>query len=173
MDPFEIERWIARLGDGAIGLAEVAELVEQYGRHIGAEGLALDDDRTAWLKIDDTVELCLFHMDHFAGIAVGARLPPAARHSEQLLRRLLQANMSWQHTHGGSFAIPSWSDEPMLCRMIPLIGIDVDELDRQMAAFVATVQSWHEQVLEILETGLQTSAEGEGVSLPPVTMIKV
>ncbi len=78
--------------------------------------------------------------------------------------------MSWQQTQGGSFAILPPAEEPMLCRLIPLVAMDPDLLDQQLAAFVELAQDWYDQIdlyLDRLdEDGGAPVAPGE--ALPPL-----
>ncbi|MEM7021710.1 MAG: type III secretion system chaperone [Pseudomonadota bacterium] len=180
VDAVEIERAIGWFDGATLTNDDFAALVEAYRRYVGAEGLALDEAGLAWLTVDADVELCLFHLPHFPGIAAGARLPEAARGDERVLRRLLQANASWIQTQGGSFGIFPSADEPMLCRIIPLPEPDPELLDHHLATFVAVVQSWHEEIASLLETGSWRSPDtahgihgGEGWLPPRPTMIRV
>jgi hypothetical protein len=124
----------------------------------------------AWLTIVEAIDVCLLHLPHLAGIVAAAPMPAEVLDDAAGLRGLLQANMSWQQTQGGSFAILPAAEEPMLCRLIPLVAMDPDLLDQQLAAFVELAQDWYDQIDLYLD---RLDEDGDapvaaGAALPPL-----
>ena len=157
----DLELELLQLTDKRWSREEVSRLIAAFGREKGADGLALDENGLVWLTIDDASEVCLIHLPHLAGLVAAAPLPPESLDDEQVLRALLQANMSWQHTQGGIFAIAPPADEPMICQLIPLAAMDPGLLEEGLAAFVALAQGWSDQI----EQYLDQAAEGPAAAL--------
>jgi hypothetical protein len=164
-----LERTLVELAERQWSREEVSGLVAAFGRSKGAEGLGLDANGMAWLTIDDAIDVCLIHLPHLAGLVAAAPMPQEVLDDAAGLRGLLQANMSWPQTQGGSFAILPAADEPMLCRLIPLVAMDPDLLDQQLAAFVELAQDWYDRIdlyLDHLDEGAQAGEPETG--LPPL-----
>ncbi|MEM7023898.1 MAG: type III secretion system chaperone [Pseudomonadota bacterium] len=171
VDGEAIEKALTQLEGVELNREDVADIVSAFGRHIGAEGLHLDEAGSAWLTVDGTLEICLFHLPGFPGIVAGARLPAAAHDHAQVLRSLLRANASWAENPGCSFGLVPPSDEPMLCQMIPLLDADAVDLDRDVAAFVALADSWHRKIKSKLDDEPTSSKPDRSSDL--TTMIRV
>lgn len=141
-----VESSLQELAGSVLTRSDMAQLVEAFGARVGADGLRLDEDGVAALTVDDELEICLIHLPHWPGLVAAAPLPEAARTSDAVLRALLQANMSWERTGGGSFALVPQTNQPMFCRLIPLATPDAAALDRQLAEFVELAQAWHDEI---------------------------
>lgn len=151
LDGNEIEAELARLRETQLNREQVDEIVAGLGKIIGVDDLALDESGVAELVVDEDIELSLIHLPHFPGIVAAIPMPEGAENDGQLLRKLLQANMSWAMTQGGSFAfVPP---RVALGRLIPLTQTDSERLDRELAAFVELATAWRNEITEYLNAG--------------------
>ena len=172
LDIQALEKTLVEL-DGAAALTrdDVAEVLRDYGNHIGVRDLEMDEHGAGGLRFDDDgLELALAHLPQFPGIVAVAELDPAIRRDAELLKRLLQANLSWQLTLGGCFAVIPPRKALVLCRLIGFLDRDLERIDREFASFVDLVRRWQ----EALEVGLllddrdliRQMAFGEGIIRP-------
>lgn len=136
---------------------DVDAILLDYGNYIGVDELVLDENNTTALTIEDEVEIALVHLPHFSGIVAVAEIDPEVREHPPLLKRMLQANMSWELTHGGCFAVIPPAKQLVLCRLIGLLDRDLQRIDRELAAFVQLVEAWQQE----LEMGLLIDDEAE------------
>jgi hypothetical protein len=153
LDSNAIESELARLRETQLDRAQIDEIVRGLGELIGVEGLELDESGVAELVIDDDVELSLIHLPAFPGVVAAIPMPEGAENDGPLLRKLLQTNMTWALTQGGSFVfVPP---RVALCRLIPLAPSDSERLDRELATFVELAKAWRNEITAYLT--------GEGV----------
>lgn len=148
LDSDAIESELARLRETQLDRAQIDEIIRELGEIIGVEELELDESGVAELFIDDDVELSLIHLPAFPGIVAAIPMPEGAENDGPLLRRLLQSNMTWALTQGGSFVLAP--PRVALCRLIPLANQDSERLDRELAMFVELAMSWRDEVAAYL-----------------------
>lgn len=144
IDSDVLESELAKLRETELSREEVNKILHGLGEIIGIEDLALDEHGVVELTIDDTLEVSLIHLQNFPGIVVAIAMPKGSEESAAVLRKLLQVNMSWSLTQGGSFVyVPP---QVALCRLIPLTSGDSARLDRELATFVALGKAWQAEI---------------------------
>lgn len=147
-----IETALQHMSQAKLSRQDVQAILTQYAKHIGVEALALNKEGTVQITIDNETELSLVHLPHFPGLIVASPMPKKASQHRAILCELLQANMSWEMTHGGSFAMLPPGNDLMLCRLVSLATGDIELLDRELAAFVGLAQHWHKKITADLES---------------------
>lgn len=143
--------------------ADAEAVLADLARHIGCERLELDEQGVAEITVDGDVDVMLLHLPHLPGLVAAAVVAEDAADGGALARRLLQANMSWAVTHGGTFAMLPGRPEVMLCRLVALAGRDVAGLDRELATFVDLVRVWRDEIEEDLEDAEPPEIKGPDV----------
>lgn len=148
IDADAIELELARTREVQLSREDVNDVVHGLGEIIGIEDLALDEQGVVELIIDDDVELSLIHLSNLPGIVAAAPMPEGTERNPRVLRKVLQTNMSWATTQGGSFVfVPP---RLALCRLVPLSSRDSSRLDRELAMFVDLVGAWKREVLSCM-----------------------
>lgn len=144
LDSNAIESELARIRESELDREQIDEIVRGFGELIGVDDLMLDESGVADLVIDDDVELSLIHLPAFPGIVAAVAMPEGAENDGPLLKRLLQTNMSWALTQGGTFAfVPP---RVALCRLVPLTPNDSERLDRELAMFIELAKAWRDEI---------------------------
>jgi hypothetical protein len=154
----QIEAALQHMGEAKLTRDDVQKILNQFAKHIGLEALPLDKDGSVQITIDDSIELSLVHLPHFPGVVAASPLPQKAAKNSDILRRLLQANMSWSNTHGGCFAILPPQNELMLCRLTSLVTGNIEVLDQELAAFVDLVKHWTKEIEKDLAATVEPTA---------------
>lgn len=159
IDSDALEAELSRLRDTELSREQIDEIIHGLGDIIGVEDLALDEQGVAELTVDDDVELSLIHLPAFPGIVAAAAMPEGAEENDLVLRRLLQTNMSWSLTQGGSFVMVP--PRLALCRLVPLATQDSNQLDHELATFVDLVQAWRGEIEAFMSIESQPQEETE------------
>ena len=140
-----LESELAQLRDTNLSREQIDEIVRGLGQIIGLEDLELDEHGVAELTVDDSLELSLIHIPTYPGIIAAVAMPERAEENTSVLRKLLQVNMSWSLTQGGSFVfVPP---RLALCRLVPLTAGNSKLLDRELATFVALGKAWKAEII--------------------------
>ena len=97
--------------------------------HDSAGGLQLDDDGVCRLVFDSGTNIYLVLDAAASDLVVWA--PAGILPSEgqaEILRTLMQANLFWGGTHGGTLSLAPDGETVILARRVPLYGLETDEL---------------------------------------------
>lgn len=144
---------------GAILTRETAQAtLDKLAAHLGLADLRLDDDGLVELVVDDDTPLTLMHLDGPASLIVSTPFLELASVRGQLLRHLLQANMSAALTAGGTFGIVPGEATLRYSRHLVVADQDVERIDRELTAFVEHVAVWSDQI-ELYLDGLDDVEE--------------
>lgn len=163
MDAQTVEHAIRQAAEVVPNRDDAQELVAEAGRLAGIEDLALDDSGTAWLAIDD-IQMLLRYGDGGRGLEIAARLPAVAAKNPRVMHALLRANMSWDRTQSGTFGLMPPTDEPVLCRLILLAGLDAAGLRLQIDSFVGLAETWHREIATLAAADHEAWPDG----MPPL-----
>lgn len=156
IDSDVLEAELAQLRESDLTREQVDEIIRGLGKIVGLDDLALDEHGVAELTVDDALELSLIHLKNYPGIIAAVAMPEGAEDNPAILRKLLQVNMSWSLTQGGSFVfVPP---RLALCRLIPLTAGDSAVLDQELATFVALGKAWQAEI-ESCRSGNDTSED--------------
>lgn len=130
------------LAEGPQSRAEMQRVVAGLGRHLGLQGLGLNEDGVAQLRIDGEIDVLLAHYPHLPGLVAAIPIPEVDADDPAHLRLLLQANISWQLTQGGIFSTVPGTDQPALFSLLLTRDRDAAEIERCLAAAVACAREW-------------------------------
>ena len=131
---------------------EVNAILNGYGEYLGLNDLSLDANDTAGLEIDEAIAIGLIYVPGLPGVIVAAELDSEIADHPSVLKMLLQANLSWEATQGGTFAIVPPENDVLLCRFLALTNNKPHEsIDRELGMFVELVETWQETIdMELL-----------------------
>lgn len=162
IDVDAIEAELARMQDRELSRGEVDEIIRGLGDIIGIEELALDEEGTIELVVDEQVTLTMIHLPNVHGVVAAAVMPDGVAEDDAILRELLQTNMSWVATQGGTFVyLPP---RVALCRLIPLASGDAARLDQELAMFVKLAKAWQDDLSDQIASGKnEDSPDATGV----------
>jgi len=154
------------LVEHAIDREQIDAALAELGKTLGTGPLALDDTGQVRLRVDGDLELTLAHVPGVAGFVAAAPIISAPLDRPEILRTLMQANLSWPLIQGGTFAMPPGREVAMFCRVLPLFGAGAQEMDGQLAAFVDLVRFWNAEIAHALETDAKHRRSAE-TGVPP------
>lgn len=143
MTPEAIDAAFQRMHDQAFGRDEAQALLDGLSAHLEMERLVLNEDGAAEMTVDGDLDVSLLHIPPLPGLVVAAAV---ADEGAEIARRLLQANLSFELTQGGSFVMLPGQTVPMLCRLITVSPDNADQLDRELALFVELVRAWRDEL---------------------------
>ncbi len=147
---------------GSLTRDDVEAILREYGDYIGVDDLVLDENGSTALSIENKIDIALIHLPQFPGIVAAVEMDPDVRENPRLLRRLLQANMSWQWTQGGCFSVIPSNNTLVLCRLIQTIDRDLKKMDQEISTFVELSRQWKNELDEEL---LLDEDDNEPISL--------
>ena len=146
-------------------------LVIAFGARIGVADLRLDENGEASITVDGNLVVSINYYAHLAGLVLAAPLPMAAAEDETIMRHLLQANMSWPLTDGGTFAMAPGTGFPLLLRQIPLGSLDAAAMDRYVTDFVEVAHGWHREIETEAANAARLRAEQATAAPDPGSMV--
>ena len=157
IDAVALDRELQQLRNVRVTRADVDAVLAKLGPLIGMDSLALDAQGTADLIFDQRLPLSLVYLEHLPGVVAAVPLTGVDEDDPATLVRLLQANMDWAQTQGGSFGLLPGRSEPMLLRLLPLKtsatsatseNADAARLHRDLTAFVQLAATWQAQLAQ-------------------------
>ncbi|MEM1112784.1 MAG: CesT family type III secretion system chaperone [Pseudomonadota bacterium] len=146
-ESMDLESVLARYENGALlPRQEISHLLTRYGERLGIDSLQLDEAGTAGLCIDGRINVALAHLPQFAGLVIMLEMTDLAVSDPLLRKRLLQANLDWSRTAGGSFAAIPGQCQVVLLRLIHLVDDDLDRIDHELAMLVEFVGELNDEL---------------------------
>ena len=147
VDRDELDRTLHRLREVVLTRKDVDAVLQALAARWGVDAIALDESNSAELAVDGEIPLYLIHLPHLPGLVAAIPMPPGVADSPRTLAELLRANLSWQLTQGGTFGMAPGLDQPMLCRLVLLAGMDSAALDNELASFADFAKAWREDLV--------------------------
>lgn len=118
-------------------------LLAPLGQRLGIDGLRADDSGYCALSIDQAFVLHLVHVEARDSVQCMAELGPLPRQGRAtLMAELLHANALLAGTDGATLALDVARDVALLCRELPLPGLDFVAFERALESFVLQVDRW-------------------------------
>jgi len=114
---------------GSEAKQKLDDVLTAFCQQTGAHGLLTNEAGVCSLIFDDRMDVNLLadaESEHLIGWTSLGLIDPAG--AEGALRALLQANLFWKATGGGTLALVPESDEVLLTLRRPLGSLDVDGL---------------------------------------------
>jgi hypothetical protein len=138
----QLDERLRSMQQGSQTRSDIEATVAALGHHLGLNGLALNEDGVAQLRIDQELDVMLVHYAQLPGLLVVVPIPEVDAGDVRHLKVLLQANMSWQLTSGGLFSTVPGTDEPALFGLLLTRDRRIADIDRELAALVACAKTW-------------------------------
>lgn len=145
-DAHALEARVAKTVETKLERADVEAVLAAFTRRNGLPDMAFDEDGTVEMTIGDELDVTLALVPHFAGLLAVAALPEELAERDDITRRLLQANLSWPLTSGGTFARLPEGGAPAFCKLIGLAERDDRVFERELMAFAERAQAWLEEI---------------------------
>lgn len=128
-------------------------VVESIARHLG---LPAEDGWSSPVELQvDDVAVRLVHHDDADQSEIWMYADLVEIPEEQALnfyREMMEANLLWSGTNGGTIGLNSESHEAVIADRVPLEGLDGDRLARRLARFIDTVEAWREYLSRLSES---------------------
>lgn len=119
------------------------ELLNQFGKSIGLDNLSLEQDETSLLVFDDKVVVNFrYDADHDSLLIFSPVGMLPAQNRAEICEYLLQANLFWTGTGGGTLAVDAATDEVILAYRTPVANLDSVSLERLVDSFVTGAEAW-------------------------------
>lgn len=124
--------------------------LSDFASRLGLEGLALDEQGAATLRVDDAIEFNLVESADGQTVTAFVDLGPLGEDADDpdTLRQLLQANYFWSGTGGATLSLHPDTGSVLLARQFPANRMTADLLEEVFQQFV-----------EFAERGLQNDEE--------------
>ena len=146
-----IEALVTKTGETRLDRAEIEAVLAAFARRNGLPAMVFDEEGTIALSIADELEVTLALVAHFPGVLALVALPEELAVRGDVTRRLLQANLSWPLTAGGTFAKLPGDEAPQFCRLIGLAERDDQVFERELMAFAERAREWLEEIELVLD----------------------
>ena len=141
--------------------SQILDLIEHFGRTLGLEGMAFDQDGIIELEVGDSIAVTLGIEPGEQALFLGSEvLPQAADLTPPILRRLLITNGRLAVRSGPSFAVVPEVGSLLLQQRVPLAGLAYPDFDRIWLSFIDT----HEKAIAKLAQLTQRNAASEEVA---------
>lgn len=140
---------------------EAAALTAELGRQLGVEGLALDEQGSASLQIDDVV-LNLEADDDGRTLVLHAVVGTPPRRGEtptELSETLLRANFYHMGTGGATLGMDREAGFIALVQRMPLFGVEAVALAAAVEQFVNFAEAWTRRIEQLVAAGAQTTLD--------------
>lgn len=123
-----------------------ARLIEDLGRSLGIEGLAADEDRVCGITAADdlSVEIELLDDEHILISSIVARVSDSL--SPDWVSQILDANVYWRGTGGGTLGFDSETGSVVLCFQESIHHLDSDTFAAIFKQFCEAGLTWSRQL---------------------------
>ena len=150
-DSDQLDKEFAELADAWLTREQMDGRITELGRHLGLDGLALDDAGMAVLEMtDDGMEIVLWHPPDSPALIASAPVGGAETVATPLLTHLLQANMDWGFTLGGTFGMDPDGKQLMLSKVMMVANRTIGQMDTDLAQFLKLARTWRDDILAFI-----------------------
>jgi Tir chaperone protein (CesT) family len=119
----------------------VNKVLGEFGRQIGLEELRLDDNGYAALAFDDVV-VNLEYDEDGERLLMSAYLGAPRGDPLKTCELLLDANLRWQGTAGGTLSLERETGGIVMFQALPARTLDLQTLEAALESFVNTADTW-------------------------------
>jgi len=144
-----------------MSLEHLQLVLSDFGKAVGIEELALDENGYCCLKFDDTVvnvEASAESGQLFLYTNLG-EIPPEKR--EAFYEMLLEANFFYKLTAGGVIGIDKDANIVSLAYQTPCAGLESRRFEKMLENFISVAETWSQKLKEF-----QAAPDSGGRSLP-------
>src|SRR5580765_2819858 len=117
-------------------------ILAQFGRTIGLDNLALDDEGYAALAIDDKLIVNLERDPNGERVLLYCAVGEPAGSPLEAYAMLLEANYLGRGTGGATLGLASDSDMIVLSLFVPLASLDLHGFTRTVEMFITVAEQW-------------------------------
>ena len=147
------------------------DLLEAFSECIGIEPLVPDEKGYCSLATDDDVEITLHYdvdkdeVTLFSVIGMLVDIP-----NDKLVdfyQTLLNANLFWQGTDGGTVGIDSTSGLIIFAQKYALVTLDINDFHKAFESFIAAMAKWRLYITE-LPRQAKKNAQDRKIPIPHI-----
>lgn len=128
---------------------------------LGQNRIPLDAAAVANIPMRDAPGLEIAHPEGAAGVIVTRQILGAEDAVSSLMTLMLQANLDWSRSGGGSFGLSPDGRVTLSC-FIRLADFDAERAEAELEAFVELTDAWRAQAGLLLDELPGDDAEDEG-----------
>lgn len=119
----------------------IHRLLTDFGKYLGLESLALDDNGHCGLSFDD-IFVNIEAMDDSSFVLLYSSLGQVPENAgSEIYMRLLEANYFFQQTAGGTLGLEADTGLVVLSHVVDMANIDLSTWEAVMTAFVDAAES--------------------------------
>lgn len=148
--------------------ARTNQLLDELGRRIGLEGLALDDEGHASLGLDE-IFVSLDVQEEAGQLLLSTSLGQPGGDSAQLYGRMLDANFLGVGTAGATLARSPGSGTIVLWQALPREELEISRFEQRLQSFVDIAEAWTAAIGEAGDAAVPEEPAGEA---PPGLLIR-
>ncbi len=123
-------------------------LLAYFGESLGLTGLTLDQNGICSILINDLFEINLAYDEESDHLILFTNLGEPEDESPEVYENLLEANLFWKDTEGGTICLDSESGDVLLVLIMRIAGIDEDSFKKTVSAFSEGAERWIELIDE-------------------------
>ena len=142
MDERDLEIDVAAVGNSKLRREDVEAILAAFAKRRGLAQPRFDANGEIPFTVGGELEVVLTHVAQFPGVLAAVALPRALAARPDVMRALLQANLSWQANGGGTFGRAADAGGFLYCQLMPLHERDERSFERQLLAFAARAEAW-------------------------------
>ncbi|MBF5007507.1 type III secretion system chaperone [Diaphorobacter caeni] len=118
----------------------ISQVLFDFGRALGLDGLMLDDDDHCCLKFDE-LEVHIQATQENAQVMLYSTLAVTSEPTPAVMRRLLAANYGMLGTMGNTVGVHPETGEVLLSRRFSSIGLEVLDFEALLQGFLETADT--------------------------------
>ncbi len=142
------------------------ELLEGFGKAIGAE-LPPPENGSVMMEVDD-MPVVIQEVAALNAVVMMAPIGmPPPENQEQLLTALLNANHLFAGTGGGTLSRDPESGMFCLCRLLPLVALEIETFTSAMESFLNVMETWKKLIADYRPTVTTDASEESPISANP------
>lgn len=136
-------------------------LLSAVGAKLGIPGLALDDAGACSLVFDGRTTINL-QADSLAGnLILFAELGALRAADTNIYASLLEANLFWKGTGGGTLAVEPQSRAVLLQYQDSLVGMDQVRFEQILERFISAAEQWTSRLAEMVKDAAENGGEAQ------------
>ncbi|MEO1017731.1 MAG: type III secretion system chaperone [Pseudomonadota bacterium] len=153
----DIEAELRRIEASAVTRDDVEFVVKAFASRYGIDGLQLDEQGRTAIQTQDGYVVTLTYLPDRQGIIAALAMPEELGTRPDLLRELLEANLSFRQNTGGTFGKMPEGKQVIYCKVIPVTGQDAAAFEQDLRRFFEVATGW----LQDIELALDLDPEDD------------
>ncbi|MCP3881572.1 MAG: type III secretion system chaperone [Sulfitobacter sp.] len=145
-----VDTEIIKLADTELTRAQIDARLADLGHYLDLDELSLDEEGMAVLEMDDALSMSLIHLPGSPGLIVSAPVGNAELVPTELLAHLLQSNMDWELTQGGTLGVDPTGKHLLISRVLIVADRSAKQMDGDLAGFLELARNWRDETLAFI-----------------------